>query len=207
MDYYDLWYGFAVDPGAGGAPDLMPSYIGSLVLDVPVTAKGTYTIGFDETQTFMQNFGPPGDNDIPIAGLIPARITIPCGRCCHGVGSENVQCVEAVSAHECAEFANSVFTADEDCPDAGGPACAECVTDAHCDDGLFCNGAEVCNLNDNECRPGTVPCLEWEICEEQQQRCAPRIPTVSNWGIVVMVLTLAVAAKLRYGVGSPRGAR
>jgi len=190
-------YGFAVDPGGPYPLDFMPSYIGTLVLDIPATAKGTYTIGFNEEQTFMQNDGLPGDNNIPIQ-LIPARITIPCGRCCHGVGGGNLQCVETMSIHECAGLPDSVFTADEVCPDAGGPACAECVTDMHCDDGQFCNGAEVCNPNDNECRPGTVPCREWENCEEQQQRCAERIPTVSNWGMVVMVLALAVAAKLRY---------
>lgn len=195
LDYYDLWYGFAADQGQI-PPDFMPSYIGTLVVDVPATAKGTFTIGFDEKQCSMENQNPPGANDIPIAALIPAKITIPCGRCCHGVGGENVQCVEAASAIECAAFVNSVFTPDEVCPGEGGPVCAECLSNVQCGDRVFCNGDEECI--DGSCAPGFPPCGELEDCEEEQQRCAPRIPAVSNWGMVVMVLALAVAAKLRY---------
>jgi hypothetical protein len=190
-------YTFAAYP-QGVPPDLRPTYMGTLVLDIPATAKGTYTIGFDDTQTLMLNHNPPGSNDIPISALIPAKITVPCGRCCHGVGGEDVQCEEALSANECAALADSVFTADVACPENGGPACAECVSNGHCDDGVFCNGEEICGAH-GACEPGTPPCGEWEFCEEQPRYCAPRIPTVSNWGMVVMALALAVAAKLRYG--------
>jgi len=34
---------------------------------------------------------------------------------------------------------------------------AECLTNANCEDGQFCNGAETCNLTTFTCQPGTPP--------------------------------------------------
>jgi len=38
-----------------------------------------------------------------------------------------------------------------------------CATDADCDDGLFCNGAETCDPL-GACRPGTPPCADADPC-------------------------------------------
>lgn len=55
----------------------------------------------------------------------------------------------------------------------GGP----CTTDAECDDGLFCNGAETCDPEAG-CRPGSAPCTDDEIycngvesCDEEDDEC------------------------------------
>lgn len=56
----------------------------------------------------------------------------------------------------------------------GGPSEGECTRDTDCDDGLFCNGLEVCDAQ-LVCVPGTVPCAEGEgvdeVCDEQVQAC------------------------------------
>jgi hypothetical protein len=190
-------YGIAFYPNQY-ATDFEPSYLGTLVLDVPSTAKGVYSIDFQEDETFLHNANPPLHNNIPIAALIPAQISVPCGRCCHGVGTDVTGCVDVVSANECAMQAPSaVFQPNQDCPDNGGPACPVCSLDEHCDDGLFCDGAEVC-AGSGVCGPGMPPCEYYEVCEEDNDSCAPRIPTVNVWGMIVMTCLLLIAAKLRY---------
>jgi hypothetical protein len=43
-----------------------------------------------------------------------------------------------------------------------------CETNADCDDGLFCNGQEVC---DGICYPGAPPCDFGETCDEEADEC------------------------------------
>ncbi len=48
------------------------------------------------------------------------------------------------------------------------PANASCVTDADCDDGLFCNGTETCA--NGLCQVGSSPC-EQSLCDEALGQC------------------------------------
>ncbi|MBI1826469.1 MAG: hypothetical protein HY287_12115 [Planctomycetes bacterium] len=67
-----------------------------------------------------------------------------------------------------------------------------------CDDGIFCNGVESCTLTG--CVSGAPPCATDEICDEAARTCSPRftpIPTVSQWGLIVIGLTILVIAKRR----------
>jgi len=192
-------YRFGAAAFAGNSlQDFHPSYLGTWVLDVPNNAKGIYTIGFVNSDTFLLNGNPPPKNVVPIATLIPGKITVPCGRCCSGVATNATGCVEGVSANECATYTPSaVFQANEDCPDNGGPSCPVCALDEHCDDGLYCNGAEVCEAT-GACGPGESPCEVYEACEENTDSCVPRIPTVNVWGMIALGLLLLIVAKLRY---------
>ena len=45
----------------------------------------------------------------------------------------------------------------------------DCAVDADCDDGAFCNGAEVCSSGN--CASGIVPCAEDELCDEDLDEC------------------------------------
>lgn len=47
----------------------------------------------------------------------------------------------------------------------------QCRTDADCDDGLYCNGAETCSTLSSKCVPGTLPCGERQTCDEAGQAC------------------------------------
>jgi hypothetical protein len=44
-----------------------------------------------------------------------------------------------------------------------------CIDDSDCDDGLFCNGMEICSLG--SCVPGVSPCFDDEICDEAGDQC------------------------------------
>jgi len=45
-----------------------------------------------------------------------------------------------------------------------------CTSNADCDDGLFCNGAETCNLGTGQCEAGTDPCYP-DACDEVNDVC------------------------------------
>jgi hypothetical protein len=52
-----------------------------------------------------------------------------------------------------------------------GPGCGGCTTDAECDDGDYCNGAERCDAS-GACIPGTAPCVgACQACNEAADRC------------------------------------
>ena len=70
-----------------------------------------------------------------------------------------------------------------------------------CDDALFCNGAETCDPASG-CVPGLPPtCGEGERCDEDSDQCvSPTIPTTSQWGVIVLAITLLAAAKVRFGL-------
>ncbi len=47
--------------------------------------------------------------------------------------------------------------------------CVECLENADCDDGLFCNGEETCSSG--ACQTGTSPCTESQECDEDADEC------------------------------------
>ena len=44
-----------------------------------------------------------------------------------------------------------------------------CEQDSDCDDGAFCNGAEMCV--EGSCAAGSSPCSEGQVCDEDNDRC------------------------------------
>lgn len=66
--------------------------------------------------------------------------------------------------------------------DASNERCSICVTDQDCDDGVWCNGHEVCSDGGVTCTAGQSPCLQQELlaaddahtsitCVEQYHQC------------------------------------
>jgi hypothetical protein len=49
--------------------------------------------------------------------------------------------------------------------------CVDCMSDDDCDDGLFCNGAELCNVMAGVCLEGAPPCGTEENCDEADRGC------------------------------------
>lgn len=56
------------------------------------------------------------------------------------------------------------------CQAGSGPACAGCVGNAECNDGLFCSGVEAC-VN-GSCQAGAAACTPGQFCIEGTQSCA-----------------------------------
>lgn len=122
-------------------------YLGTLILVVPATAKGNYTIGFyndaNENFTFMID----GNGvTIAIGELVPAVIKVPCilGSACN----DNNPCTfDRCSGGTCSNDPRPVGFS--------------------CSDGLFCNGAEACD-GAKVCAAGSPPCanLPGATCAE-----------------------------------------
>jgi len=112
-----------IPDGAGEA------YVGTVVLNVPAGAAGTYTIDMIPLGTFMQS----GNNNVPpLAKITPAEIIIPVGSCCFGVGGPGAGCDENLTQAECdtrpaprLPIRVGVSCAVE---------CAECIVAADCTD-------------------------------------------------------------------------
>ncbi|GJM24560.1 MAG: hypothetical protein DHS20C16_09750 [Phycisphaerae bacterium] len=56
--------------------------------------------------------------------------------------------------------------------------CDECVFDGDCDDGLFCNGGESCDVD--ACVAGMSPCTVGETCDEEADECIVTVDCNSN---------------------------
>jgi len=52
-----------------------------------------------------------------------------------------------------------------------GIQCGLCLTDATCDDGLYCTGNEICDAAGGACRPGTPPACAPFACDEGAAAC------------------------------------
>lgn len=72
---------------------------------------------------------------------------------------------------ECSQNSHCTSQPEDRCNTATGE-CVECLNDFDCQDGLFCNGSETCNLSTGFCTPGTtVQCDFGEFCSELLDRC------------------------------------
>ncbi len=82
-----------------------------------------------------------------------------------------------------------------------------CLIDAHCDDGLFCNGAETCSAG--ACFPGSAPCPN-QPCDETGDACGVADPLRGGllwdkWWVVLNVAAPTGDHPLYPGVGSQSG--
>jgi hypothetical protein len=118
------------------ADDRHAKYAGTLVLEIPPDAAGTYTIGFnaDPNETLFIDC-----EGVPIAGLItiPAQITVPSeyhvrknryvsirpGDSLHGTTVHAIQ-VTLSSMKRCSDDLGRTCRTDEDCPPEAG-SCVE----------------------------------------------------------------------------------
>ncbi len=87
----------------------------------------------------------------------------PCpGQSCNEVSDECVNCLDDTDCDD------AVFCTDDTC-DSGN--CVFTPNNANCaDDGLFCNGAEICNAVSG-CLSGGFPCAFNESCNEDTDTC------------------------------------
>ena len=57
-----------------------------------------------------------------------------------------------------------------DC-DEVNDVCVDIADDDLCDDGLFCNGAETCDINTRSCIAATNPCPAGSTCNDDSDTC------------------------------------
>jgi len=159
------------------------------------------------------------DNALIPVIVVPMNLTVSTGACCAGptcVQSsinetccsiaypsarwfDGRACADPVPCPECVDDTgcddNVPCTADS-CNTASGE-CVHFSDQDACDDGLFCNGLETCDVQVG-CLGGSAPCAPELFCDEASDACiVPPIPTVSQWGLVLLALALLSAGKVR----------
>lgn len=119
-----------------------------------------------------------------------SSLTCDCVPDCAGA-----QCGDDGCGGSCGTCDDGVACTDDACV---GRTCESVPNNANCDDGLFCTGTETCSANG--CSSSGNPCAEGLVCNEDTDTCDnPVIPTVSEWGLVVMALLLLAGAKVYFG--------
>ncbi len=194
-----------IDPPATGCTSLYPTnvprldggidyYGATLVLDIPLAAKGRYTVNLKPFETFMFEATLVGDR-IPTLSETGFVVNILTGACCFGLGTTDQGCTDGVAQAECGddEPAPFAFTPQVRCPPEG-PDCA--ATGACCDLDPF--GSCVEGVLPSDCHCPNCTWHEGRSCGEIQ--CArSAIPTVSAWGLGTLGLLLMIAAKVAFG--------
>jgi hypothetical protein len=71
---------------------------------------------------------------------------------------------------------DGILCTNDDCNEALQICGAPVPDDTVCDDGTYCNGKELCDPDNperdaNGCVAGTYPCLDFQICDEDQDIC------------------------------------
>ncbi|MGB2988069.1 MAG: IPTL-CTERM sorting domain-containing protein, partial [Phycisphaerae bacterium] len=192
----DFAYG-STSPSGGAADTGVPAYGGTLVLDVDSSAKGTFTIPFiPGMATFMKD---TGNRPIPLVALVPAKITIEIGRCCYGIGGPDAGCIDDVTRSECDAMPGPRDFAPGALCSGGCPTLEPC-----------CLPDRTCELNlADECtaQGGWVvdECLGDADGDGVDDACVDdgAIPTVSEWGLIVMALVLAALGRIYFGRHRP----
>ena len=221
-EYRFGWVGFASgSTEAFGDLDLTAkdgkAYMGTLWLEVPANAKGSYTVGlypFPATVLVDQNL-----QKLPLVGLVSAKITVlDCtGTDCQPNGIPDDCEIERGLTEDC----NSNDVPDDCEPDCDGNGLAdECEQDS--DGDLLIDACDGCPDDPNKTSPGacgcgvlfvdsdldTVPnCVDQ--CPGMDDRidrdengtpdCVEQVPTLSAWGLVILALLLLAGGKIYFG--------
>lgn len=126
-------WGAVTRPGECKTDPGCPSmYGGTLMLDVPSTARGTSTIAFDPA-TASTFFLDCAYEPIPDVTLTPGQIILVTGRCCTYEWPGPV-CEDGLTEAECG-YLHPDWVAGRTCADCG---CYTCFEDSNCYDGNAC---------------------------------------------------------------------
>jgi len=181
----------SIYPDGFGRPDAGIEYYGAtVVLDIPAGAKGKYTVNLDTDQTYLSDTAWPEPNEIPTFSETGFVVNILIGSCCDGITGV---CTDAVVQGACAGD-QLTWTVAMLCDDLDPPCTAH--------PGACCNRDPFGGCTDDATLAQCVcPTCEWSkgsVCTELECLVTP-IPTVGEWGLVVLTLLLLTAAKVAFG--------
>ncbi|MHC4697660.1 MAG: hypothetical protein ACYTFA_13060 [Planctomycetota bacterium] len=136
VSFYSLDHAFyAASPECKEDPRCDPPnscrfYLGTLILEVPAGAKGTYNVNFIDDPNFTMFNSCTGP---PIPGLIrkAGTITIQTGKCCYGFGTMSAGCADGMTQAECDGTPAPRLPIDPDSTCNDG--CCDCLDDGDCE--------------------------------------------------------------------------
>ncbi len=130
--YPGLNYQYIGFSGFGVADVGESAMFGTLLVEIPTGASGTYNINFLPDSDLTWHLDGLGD-PYAVVNLNGATVTIPSGSCCFNFGPDTTQCINNVSETTCdAQEQPSHFRSGESCgmdtlPDSGnGSNCDNC---------------------------------------------------------------------------------
>ena len=144
----------ACQSGGVADPDV-PMYGGTLLLDVPGCAKGTYTVQWNtnDEKTFLNDL-----NAVRIPNLVITNgyVTVEIGSCCYNLGPGTTQCADNKLESECAIMVPGprVWRPGVDCT----VTCPSCVEDPDCKDPTASQTGNDNLCTANSCNPLTGIC-------------------------------------------------
>ena len=106
-------------------------------------------------------------------------------------GSETCSAVVGCQAGTSVDCDDGVGCTDDSCNETTD-SCDNVTNDSNCDDALFCNGSETCDIN-NDCQAGSAAC-EGQSCDEGTDTCSGAAQI--EWGSVSSVGGSAVTVNL-----------
>ena len=185
--------GSVTDPG-------VRKVFGTLVLEVPANAAGTYVIAVnpDRNVSFMA-FG----FTVPIPGLMftAACITVITGSCCSDIGPGTTVCTDGLTADECDILPGPrLFTANETCAEpcpaaSTGKCCYNIGANTVCADGITTDACDTFAgprtfTSDADC---SEPCPG-----DDEPPPPPDMPAVSDWGAATLVLLILAGITIKF---------
>jgi hypothetical protein len=152
-------------PATMGDPVPFPAngmWLGTMVLDVPSDARGTFTIKIDPSNTNVTR----GASDfIPLLGLRPGKITVETGKCCRGIGSPaGPSCEDGLLAKECTGLGTK-YTAGGACTGVIDDDCPACTAHDQCADGDACTIDRCSDFTGGECSNTAVTVPAASCCD------------------------------------------
>jgi hypothetical protein len=114
------------------------------------------------------------NEDTDICEPVGCTIDADCddGLFCNGIETCNVTTGECMPGLTCPVAIDGCVILGGAC-DEENDVCLDVADDSLCDDGLFCNGAETCDINTHGCLAGSDPCPAGTTCIEDTDICEP----------------------------------
>ncbi len=187
------------------------AYMGTLWLEVPANAKGSYTVGlypFPNTLLVDQDA-----QYIPMVGQIPGKITVlDCAETdCQPNGIPDDCEIERGQTEDC-NGNGSPDDCEEDSDDDGViDACDGCPDDPNMTSPGVCG----CGVLDIDSDLDTVPnCVDQcpgvdDLIDQDENGtpdCVEQVPTLSAWGLIILALLLLAGGKIYFGMRHRPGA-
>lgn len=148
----ELFYAYSIDAGATWSAS------------VPVSPVWNSTVGFPDQEKIGDYYHMVSDAlgaSVAYAATFNGEQDIYFLRVgdCNASGAHDATDIASHTSLDC----NANLIPDE-CEEVA-PACSVCSTDGPCSDGLFCDGAETCNLATSRCQaPAGPPCNDTNPC-------------------------------------------